>query len=242
MELRKFSVFEAIVFGLKTVFDNFRLFFLISATYLAVFILALLTMIMTIGMGILMTLKDTLPSMVQECKAGSCQPMVQKIWELFKLMPLPAILLIGFVTWIILYGLSLGYIRIALDLHDTSYSNFKRLFSCFPLIFKVFIAQLLFTIMVSLGLILFIIPGIYLMLRCGLYAYFIVDQHAGIIESLKQSYTATEGQTWHLASLYLALLVIVLVAKPVGFLIMTPVSILAYAYVYRKITGSLLVR
>ena len=92
------------------------------------------------------------------------------------------------------------------------------------------IADLLFSLLLIVGLICFIIPGIYLYLRFQFFAQFIVDENAGIIESLKKSWNLTEG---HELSLFLLILIIGVVLFLVGLLVAYPLVIMSQCYVYR---------
>lgn len=97
-------------------------------------------------------------------------------------------------------------------------------------------ASILFSIGIGIGLILLIVPGIYLMLRYGYYAAAMVDRDEGLMESFETSSRITEGQRLNLLLLGLALLainVLGLIPFGLGLLITVPVSALAAIYVYR---------
>ena len=77
---------------------------------------------------------------------------------------------------------------------------------------------------------------IYLYLRFQFFAQFIVDENAGIIESLKKSWNLTEGHELSLFLLMLAQLLILIIGVVlflVGLLVAYPLVIMSQCYVYR---------
>lgn len=135
-------------------------------------------------------------------------------------------------------GFYLGYYRIMLDIKDTGTSTFGRLFSVWRLGFAGFFACLLFQIIVAVGTLIFIIPGLILMGRLFFFPFFIIDKKAGIIESLTMSWHATKSQTFNsIVFVFLFCLVAGLgsVALGIGALFSVPVALLAAADVYRQI-------
>jgi len=92
--------------------------------------------------------------------------------------------------------------------------------------------------MVLPGLILFIIPGIYLGIRFQFFNCFIVDQKTGVIESLRRSWQITQGNTWNLFLFGLLLAginILGLLCLIVGLFITIPTTTIAYIFVYRKL-------
>jgi len=89
-------------------------------------------------------------------------------------------------------GLLLGYYKWTLDLYDTGKACLNTLFSYFHMALRGMVATLFYVGMVVVGLCFFLFPGIYIALRLGYYAYFIVDKNVGAIESLQKSWELTE--------------------------------------------------
>ena len=103
-----------------------------------------------------------------------------------------------------------------------------------------FIASVIVGVMVGIGFIFLIVPGIYLAITFGFFGYNIVDKEHGIVESIEQSAAITKAQKWDLFGFGVALFFFNLagaIALGVGLLITVPVSMLALAYVYRKLNG-----
>jgi len=136
--------------------------------------------------------------------------------------------------------LEMGVIAIMLAFKDNRMPEFVDLFKHAPLLFHFVAATFLFVVMVVVGLVFLIVPGIYLALRFGYYGYFIVDEEAGPIEALKKSSDLTEGVRMELFAFCLLLLGLNIVgaaALLVGLLVTMPLSQLAIAYVFRHLQG-----
>ncbi len=136
--------------------------------------------------------------------------------------------------------LSLGIIRIALDFYDYQTSSLRQLFSGMPYLFKAFIAGILYNMMVTIGMVFFIIPGIYFLIKYGFYEQLIVDKNVGIFESFRQSAEITQGSKWHIFGLLFIFWCINITACffcCLGLLVTYPALVLAQIYVYRKLSA-----
>ena len=143
--------------------------------------------------------------------------------------------LIVFVFGIII---EMGLIKICLKFYDQEKPDFSELFSQSPLFFKMLFGSILYGLIVILGLILFIIPGIILGIKFYFYEYFIVDKGLGPIEALKRSSKITKGATWNLFlffSLTSAINLIGIFALLIGLFATIPTTMMATAFVYRKL-------
>ncbi len=104
-----------------------------------------------------------------------------------------------------------------------------------------FVANLLFGIVFLVGLVLLIIPGIYLSLRLQFATAFIVEEDAGITESLKRSWEITRGQEMPLFLLMLAtigFLLLGLIVFGIGIFVAAPYAYMIYCYTFRKLNIS----
>ncbi len=129
----------------------------------------------------------------------------------------------------VVLGLVLGFMRIVLDVVDTGSSTVSRILSCFHMVFRFFVASIMGIIVICFGLILFIIPGIILMLRLRFFPYYIIDKNMGALDSLKESYRATKGLVWDLLGLNIVAAVIVSLIPFFGI----PVACFMLAGAYR---------
>lgn len=137
---------------------------------------------------------------------------------------------------------SIGATRVSLRLHDGGTATVGDLFAVDgPLLWRYFLASLLYWVVVAVGLVLLVIPGIIFSVRYLFYGYAVVDRNARPVEALAQSAAATKG-VWGALSLF-GLVIILLnilgaLALGVGLLVTLPVSALATAWVYRRLTGT----
>ncbi len=151
--------------------------------------------------------------------------------------------IISIVVSVVSLGLTLGSIKIYLSFVDSKKPQFSDLFSLFKIrmMWRFFLAETLYVLMVLAGLILFIIPGIYLATKYVFMANVLVDKNAGVFESLVKSGEITKGIVWKVFVFQLLLTLIALVgllALGVGLLVACPVISLADMYLYRKLSSN----
>jgi uncharacterized membrane protein len=115
------------------------------------------------------------------------------------------ILPMAIISMIIYMVLELGLLQIALRFHNGEASDFKSLFKGYPLLLNYLIASIIYGLMVAVGLVLLIIPGIYLGLKYQFYGYAIADKGLGPIDALKESGRMTEGTKQNLLIFWLTL-------------------------------------
>src|SRR3989344_660524 len=138
-------------------------------------------------------------------------------------------------------GLSLGYLKVALDVADKKKPEFKELFSCFALLPKYIAAAIVYALTVMAGLVLLIIPGIIWMIDFGLHPFAIVSERLGPIAALRKSSALTEGVILKLFVFILAIIGINLLGSipaGLGLILTVPLSAIAAAHVYRQLEKS----
>lgn len=201
-----FSKSEAIRFGFETTKKNFKFLLII------LFILAILSAI-----------------------PGSINSSLRN-FPLFSF-------LINAVIWIVQIIVQIGVIKITLAFVDGNKPKVKDLFiipykPVYMTFLKYWASSLLYGLVVGLGFILLIIPGIIFAIIFQFYSYLIVDKNAGPIEALKKSAAITKGVRWNLFRFGLLLIginILGALALLVGLLISVPTTMLATAFVYRKL-------
>ena len=104
------------------------------------------------------------------------------------------------------------------------------------------IAGILNVIVVGIGLIFLILPGIYIASRLLLMPAFIIDKDQSFDQALQSSWNATKENSskiflWLLLSFFLA--IIGVLAFIVGLLVAIPVITLSMAYIYVKLTDEI---
>ena len=132
----------------------------------------------------------------------------------------------------------IGSIKITLELYDGKPLNFSNLYSQSNLILRYLGASILYGLMVAVGLILLIIPGIYLAIKYQFFSFLIVDKNMGIMESFKKSEEMTQGVKMNLLLFSLALAGINILGALVflvGLIVTIPTTVMATVYVYRKL-------
>jgi len=142
------------------------------------------------------------------------------------------------VGWIANIIVSIGLIAIALKFLDNQDPKFEDLFSFKPYFWKYLGASILTGLVVWVGLILFIIPGIYWALKFQFFGYFVVEQGRDPVEAMRMSSRITQSVKWKLFGFGLVLALINIVGTIclfIGLLVTVPVTLLAYSFVYRKL-------
>jgi uncharacterized membrane protein len=118
--------------------------------------------------------------------------------------------------------------------------GFEQLYSNWPHFVSWFLSSLLFGLMVFMGLILFIVPGLYLVARYGLYPFFILDKGLGSIDALKGAERASAGRRWELFLLFMScfgLNLLGFLLLGIGVLFTIPLTVIALAVAYRRLTA-----
>ena len=150
----------------------------------------------------------------------------------------------GIIVYVICFFLfclfSMGYLRNCLQTLDNEEPQFSAFGQTSRKIFSFIAACLAFSVMIFVGCVLLLFPGIYLALRFQFFYTSMVDEDTGVIESFKRSWHMTKGQTRRLFILMLFHLLIVifgLAALGIGIFIATPLFLLMYGHAYRKLTA-----
>lgn len=135
--------------------------------------------------------------------------------------------------------ISMGLIRVGLKITRGETAEVGDLFSTEHL-GQYIGASILFTIIFTIGLILCIIPGIIAAVVLGFFGFAVIDRGADVTSSLSISADITQGHRGTLFGFYIVLGLLNLLGAllcGVGLLVTYPVSIVAVAYAYRKISG-----
>ena len=132
--------------------------------------------------------------------------------------------------------LALGLTRIGLNIVSGKPFTLAMLFGGGRQLITACLASVLYIAMVIVGLLLFIVPGIYLALRFGQYMPAIVDKNLGTLESLKYSSSITTANRLNLfvlALLTFCVMLAGLLALLVGLVVAIPVGWLAWIVAFR---------
>jgi len=111
------------------------------------------------------------------------------------------------ITWIIPTSLvlklfidmmTIGWVKIALDLNANKKVTFKYLFDYYYLVPRVFLVNLVVGLATIAGLTLFVIPGIFVYQRLRFAKFFIIDKNLSIVKALQSSWSFTQGSVLEL--------------------------------------------
>lgn len=137
--------------------------------------------------------------------------------------------------------IAIGWLRIALDAVDGRPINTDRVRGAFSVFVPFLVAAILFSLGVTIGLVLLIVPGIIFAVTFGFYGWGLVDGTVDDgVAALRHSAEITRGHRWQLFGFAIVLILfnlLGLLALVVGVLITSAVSILALAHVYRQLAG-----
>lgn len=155
------------------------------------------------------------------------------------------LLLVNLLIYVVGAVLGLGMIKISLKFVDKEVPTYQDLFWVLretDRLVRYLGAAILYALVVGLGFIALIIPGIYLYLKYSFYSYVIADRPVGVMDSFKASSQITEGVKINLLLLGLLLGLINVagaLALLVGLFWTIPTSMVAMAYVYRQLSKDL---
>ncbi len=138
-------------------------------------------------------------------------------------------------------GMEVGLLRISLALQDGRNPRFADAFKHFNLGPGFLAGQLLYLAMVLAGLVLLIVPGIFIAARLALFGFQIAAGEGGVLRGLKLSADLTRGATTRLAATLITLFVFNLLGAAllgVGLFVTVPISVLMMASIDRQLSAT----
>lgn len=135
-----------------------------------------------------------------------------------------------------IYWIYFGITAVSLKIIDQRPYIWSDLFVFDKQVIFYWIGAFLYAIVVVLGFVALIIPGIYLAVRYGFFWYAIVDGRKGIVEAFKESARITDGVKWKLILFGLTSIGVIILGVlcfGIGMLVAIPVVMLATAHLYR---------
>jgi uncharacterized membrane protein len=145
---------------------------------------------------------------------------------------------ISFLLTLIQLFLSLGFIKIMLQLAQDNYVEVADMFNNFRPFLSYFVASFLYGIAVALGLLLLIIPGIFIAIRFQFYPYFILEEDVSSLTALQKSFFLSQNLTLELFLLgvvVIALNIGGILLFGVGIVLTYPLTTMATAIVYKSL-------
>jgi hypothetical protein len=153
---------------------------------------------------------------------------------------------LGFVVWLVLHlgwlflfsGMLVGLHVMALKSVDGGIPRIGDLFGSLERGPAYLLALSIYCLTVSGGLVLLIVPGIYLAIRYCLFAQVITDTSASALAALRKAAALAHGNWAPLGALFLIAFLLNILGMSllgIGFIISFPVSLLAIAGFYRSL-------
>lgn len=141
--------------------------------------------------------------------------------------------------WLIGTLISMGVVAFYLKAHDNPEQvTLSALWHPHPY-WSYLAATVLVGLVIVLGLLLLIVPGIIFGLMFMFTSFIVIDRALGPIDAMKESKRITSGYRWRLLSFILLLALINLagvIALVVGLLVTVPVTSIAFANAYRVLS------
>jgi len=134
----------------------------------------------------------------------------------------------------------MGYLKNCLQTLDGEEPQFSAYGQVSRKLLIFLVAYIIYYVIVIIGLVLLIAPGIYLSLRLQFFFASMVEENTGIIDSFKRSWNITKGHSLSLFILSLIMLLIYFIgciALFVGVFIAAPLMVLMYGVIFRKLTA-----
>ena len=158
-------------------------------------------------------------------------------WQTLEAAPLLA-LFWTISGYLIQMATQMGLIRISLILVDGRRPGYGELFGDLRQFSRYLAANLLFLLIILVGLLLLVFPGIIWSIKYQFAPFLIVDRHLGIKEAFRKSAEITadvKGEVFLFFLLVLGINLLGLLAMAVGLFITLPATMIAYTFVYRKL-------
>jgi uncharacterized membrane protein len=152
----------------------------------------------------------------------------------------------GVVVWLILHlaffvffsGLMLGLHRIALETVNGKVPKLANLTALLGRGPTFLLAFCIYSAVVAVGLVLLVVPGIYVAVKYSLFGQVLATRSTSALEALRDAGALSDGRWWTLFQLLLLALLLNLAGMAflgLGLLITFPVSLLATSDLYRPL-------
>jgi hypothetical protein len=160
-------------------------------------------------------------------------------WQTLEAAPLLALVwtLCGY---LIQMATQMGLVRISLRLVDGRQPRYGELFGDLPTFGRYVAGNFLFLLIILGGLLLLVVPGIIWSVKYQFAPFLIVDRNLGIKEAFKESAGMTSSVKWEVFLFFLLVLginLLGLLAFGIGLFTTLPATMIAYSFLYRKLSG-----
>lgn len=131
-----------------------------------------------------------------------------------------------------------GFLRICLALSNGREPQFADAFAHLNLGLKFLAGQILYTLMVVGGLMLLVVPGVYLAVRYALFGFCLADGETNLGRCFQQSAMLSTGARLYLLRILVVLLILNVLGASLlglGLLITVPLSVLMLTAAYQQV-------
>lgn len=235
---KRFSILQALRFGFYTLIEHFGFFLSLILVYMA----SMVGFCMIVIPLFILPFSARIMSIINILRVAGVNhtDMARTVINQMGLQFSVVLVLLAVIIFCFYRFLALGLTRIAFDFHDHDKSSLKQLFSCGHLVFTDACATLLYALMVGIGLMLLVLPGIYIAIVFGFYHQVIVDQQVGVFEALRKSNKITHGALLELFAL--GILLYAMRWAGLSFIlvifVVIPIITLIDVYVYRRLVAT----
>ncbi len=150
------------------------------------------------------------------------------------------IIITEIVSILIALTFTLGYVKNCFQTLDGEEPQFSAYVQEFHKIFTYLFTNIIVAVIVAIGLCLLVLPGIYLGIRLQFSLALIVEEDAGVIESLKKSWALTKGHMGSLILLLLTMICVLIVGAillGIGIFVAIPLTYVMYCYSFRVLSS-----
>jgi hypothetical protein len=136
-------------------------------------------------------------------------------------------------------GLEVGLLQVCLALYDGEEPTLADSFAHLALGPKFLAGQTLYLLAALIGLLLLVVPGVYLGVRYALFGFCMAAGETNLVRSFQQSAILSTGEQGYLLRVLFVLFVLNVVGASLlvlGLFITVPVSLLMMTAVYRKLS------
>jgi uncharacterized membrane protein len=134
----------------------------------------------------------------------------------------------------------IGFLQMCLGLYDGKEPHFTDVFTHWSLGLKFLAGQIFLLLVVVIGLVLLIVPGVYIGVRYALFGLCLAAGEADLIRSFRQSADLSAGAWISVLGLFSALLLFNALGAcllGLGLLITIPLSALVATAIYRQLSS-----
>jgi hypothetical protein len=137
-------------------------------------------------------------------------------------------------------GIEVSFLQICLALSDGGEPKFADAFAHLALGPKFLAGQVLYLLMVVMGLLLLVAPGVYLGVRFAMFGFCMAASETNLARSFRQSAILSTGAKPYLLRVFVVLLVLNVLGASLfglGLFITVPLSVLMMTAVYRQLSS-----